>query len=157
MNLVLFNSSIIMSYSHILSLFLYNPYNPLMIFLYVLGMFTSIINHGTKSEIMKYIDRLTMFFGFFIDLYFIRQIYINTKSNKAIIVILILLISSTTLYFLSKLVKSNIKHTDDINHIDENVDEKTEKLFVGNFLHSCAHICISITHIFIIKEYSSLE
>ena len=83
------------------------------------------------------------------------------NMQKQPVLILILLISSTTLYFLSKLVKSNIKHTYDINHIDENVDEnvdeKTEKIFVGNFLHSCAHICISITHIFIIKEYSSLE
>ena len=106
-------------------------------------MFTSIINHGTKSEFMKYMDRLTMFLGFFIDLYFIRQIYINTKSNKAIVVILILLILSVSLYFLSKLIKNNKLDSD--------------KLFVGNFLHSCAHICISITHIFILKEYSSLE
>jgi uncharacterized membrane protein len=110
-------------------------------------MFTSIINHGTKSEFMKYTDRLTMFLGFFIDLYFIRQIYINTKNNKAIIIILILLISTVSLYFLSKLIKNNI------NDIDKTVD----KLFVGNFLHYCAHIFISITHIFIIKEYSRLE
>ncbi len=132
-----------MSYSHILSLFLYNPYNPLLVFLYILGMFTSIINHGTKSEFVKYVDRLTMCIGFFIDLYFIREIYINTKSNKTIIIILILLISSVSLFFLSKLIKNNKLDSD--------------KLFVANFLHSCAHICISITHIFIIKEYSSLE
>ena len=142
-NLVLFNSTLIMTYSHILSFLLYNPFNPLLTFIYILGIYTSIINHGTQNTLMKYMDRVTMFFGFFIDLYFIREIYLNTRksqNNKIFIIIIILLIFSTSLFFLSKFVKN----TDTDNNY-----------FIGNCLHASAHIFISLTHVYIIREYAT--
>lgn len=149
-NLILLNSTLIMTYSHILSFILYNPFNPLLVFIYILGIYTSIINHGTKVVLMKYIDRSTMFLGFFLDLYFIREIYLNNKNKKTIIIILVLLILSTSFFFLSKFIKNKKDNNIDGDNDDDNI------MFIGNCFHSCAHIFISLTHVYIIREYATI-
>jgi len=67
--------------------------NKLLKYYYILGLSTSLLNHGTSNLIIfRYIDRLTMFIGVFVDYYNI--------TNYHDLLLLIIIISC---YFYSKL------------------------------------------------------
>lgn len=61
---------------------------------YILGLITSVLNHGCHSRVLQIADRTVMGVGFFIDLYYIRHIQE-----------LEFLLLSVSLYFISKKTK----------------------------------------------------
>jgi len=104
MNKYLFYSSIITGF--IILLIIYYKYNPKYNILYLcilLGIITSILNHGSDLEIYKYTDRFIMFLNVIVFIYFIFQIKNHLKKYK--IAIIIFAIMS---YLFSKLQKNII-------------------------------------------------
>lgn len=153
-NKTLFNSTIIMFWSHLLMITLYNPFNITLIIIYLWGLLTSLLNHGLTHYKFKTIDRVSMILGFIIDLYFITQIYNKNKSNnkKVIITIILCLISGIVLFCLSKYFKHfrNKKNKD-------NKDITLRYHKIGNSLHSATHLIVTIGHIILIKEYNNVN
>ena len=104
MNKYLLYSSIITGF--IILLIIYYKYNPKYNILYLcilLGIITSILNHGSDSEIYKYSDRLIIFLNVIVFIYFIFQIKNHLKKYKIAIIIF-----SISLYLFSKLQKNII-------------------------------------------------
>jgi hypothetical protein len=104
MNKYLLYSSIITGF--IILLIIYYKYNPKYNILYLcilLGIITSILNHGYNSEIYKYTDRFIMFLNVIVFIYFIFQIKNHLKKYKIAIIIF-----SISLYLFSKLQKNII-------------------------------------------------
>ena len=66
---------------------------------YVLGLTTSLLNHGYKSRVLVLVDRTVMTAGFFISLYYMTNIYQ-----------LLSLILSALCYFASKLTGLSYFH-----------------------------------------------
>ncbi len=139
----LLNSSIIMSIAHYVGLFIYNPYEPILVITYIIGSLTSILNHYFNKNILEsdgfmHLDRIFMIIGFFIDLYFIRIIYLTSKNRQIVKLIVILLIVSILIYFLSK------KYRDSISYI-------------GYTMHQFIHILVTITHLLMLKELNIIN
>jgi hypothetical protein len=80
----------------------YSNDNILLIWLTLIGIFTSILNHSYKNNLLQCIDRITMVIGFFIIL------YISNKRNTKIISLGIIL--TVFLYLLSKCENDNLYH-----------------------------------------------
>ena len=139
----LFNSAIIMSVAHYVGLFIYNPYEPILVITYIVGSLTSILNHYfNKHEIIHegfmHLDRVVMILGFFIDLYFIRVIYLTSKNRQIAKLIVILLIVSIIIYFLSK-------------------NYKIYGSYMGYTMHQFIHILVTITHLFMLQELNMIN
>lgn len=104
MNKYLLYSSIITGF--IILLIIYYKYNSKYNILYLcvlLGIITSILNHGSDSEMYKYTDRLIMFLNVIVFIYFIFQIKNHLKNYKIAIIIF-----TISLYLFSKLQKNII-------------------------------------------------
>ncbi len=140
----LLNSSIIMAIAHYIGLFMYNPYEPILVFLYIIGSVTSILNHYfNKKELIHegfmHLDRVFMIIGFFIDLYFIRVIYVTSKNRQVAKLIVILLIVCVIIYFFS----TNLK--------------KTIISYTGYTMHQFIHMLVTITHLLMLKELNIIN
>ncbi len=133
---LLFKSTIIMTTGHLAALYIYNPYSHLMIYTHLFGGITSILNHGLKHDLFKYLDRTTMIFAFCIDLFLIGKIYKKSKNKFNMHNIMALLIFATLLYFSAKTIQK--KYPNDI---------------IKRVPHAIAHIIITIAHILLIREY----
>jgi hypothetical protein len=136
----LFNSSIIMAIAHYVGLFIYNPHEPILVITYIFGSLTSILNHYFNKNILvndgfMHLDRIFMIIGFFIDLYFIRIIYLTSKNRQIAKLIVILLIVCIFIYFLSKLYTSYTRYT----------------------MHQFIHIVVTITHLLMLKELNIIN
>ena len=104
MNKYLLYSSIVTGF--IILLIIYYKYNPKYNILYLcilLGIITSILNHGSDSEMYKYTDRFIMFLNVIIFIYFIFQIKNHLKKYKIAIIIF-----ACMSYLFSKLQKNII-------------------------------------------------
>jgi hypothetical protein len=139
----LFNSSIIMAIAHYTGLFIFNPYEPILVFTYIVGSITSILNHYfNKNEIthegFMHLDRVFMVIGFFVDLYFIRIIYLTSKNRQIAKLIVILLIVCTLIYFFSLQYKDNAN-------------------YIGYTMHQFIHIVVTITHLLMLKELNMIN
>ncbi len=136
----LFNSSVIMSIAHYVGLFIYNPHEPILVITYIIGSLTSIINHYFNKNILAndgfmHLDRVVMIIGFFIDLYFIRKIYLTSKNRQIAKLIVILLIVSIIIYFLSKQYDRYMAYT----------------------MHQFIHILVTLTHLLMLKELNIIN
>jgi hypothetical protein len=143
----LFNSSIIMSIAHYVGLFTYNPHEPILVITYIVGSLTSIINHYfNKKEIIHegfmHLDRIIMILGFFIDLYFIRIIYLTSKNRQIVKLILILLIVCVIIYFIIKIYENNSCSYNNYSRYS---------------MHQFIHILITITHLLMLKELNMIN
>ncbi len=136
----LFNSSIIMSIAHYVGLFIYNPHEPILVITYIIGSLTSMINHYFDKNILEndgfmHLDRIVMISGFFIDLYFIRIIYLTSKNRQIAKLIVIVLIVCIFIYFLSK------KYTG----------------YIGYTMHQFIHILVTLIHLLMLKELNIIN
>jgi hypothetical protein len=137
-------SAIILAMAHYIGILLYNPYSPLLVTTYIVGSITSILNHYfNKEEVLHegfmHLDRIVMIIGFFIDLYFIRIIYLTSKNRQVAKLILILLLVVTSIYFYSLYYKGSlIKH-------------------VGYNMHQFIHICVTLVHLVMLKELNMIH
>jgi hypothetical protein len=136
-NKLLFGSSVLMTIIHYINLFKYNPKNDLLVYVYIISLITSIINHGLGHIIFKKIDRTVIRIAFFINIYLVLNIYNDTKNKYIIENALFLIIFSGLLYFLTKYI------------ISKNNNKKT----VYYIPHLLSHIFITIANIILIKEY----
>ena len=73
-NIVLFRSSCISGFIHLMVQLYSQQNNPILLTISVLGVITSIWNHNVTHVLAKYADRIMMFAGFCIDLFFITII-----------------------------------------------------------------------------------
>jgi hypothetical protein len=135
-NLLLFSSSILCTCIHYIGFFLYNPKNSLLEYSYIFSLITSIINHGLKHDLFKLIDRIIISASFFINIFFLRKIYVSTKNKYLIENAFIIMIFSVFMFFLSKII-----------------DNKKNKYIP----HAIAHILITLTNLILIKEYSNYK
>lgn len=112
MNIILFKSSVLSLYTHIIVLTYYEIVRDkyLLSVLYS-GLFGSIANHYFTNEYIKYTDRILMNIGFHYDFYIL---YINNELLH-----LGLLLSCLNLYVLSKIINSTYIHM--ISHLLLNV------------------------------------
>lgn len=100
MNVFLLYSSIINGL--VILLLIYYKYKKSYIILYfflILGIITSILNHGLSSKYLKYLDRYIIVISTFIFIYYI--LLINHKKIKILYIILILI--ACNFYTCSKL------------------------------------------------------
>ena len=139
----LFYSAIIMSIAHYIGILAYNPYSPLLVTTYIVGSITSILNHYfNKHEIIHegfmHLDRIVMIIGFFVDLYFIRLIYLTSKNRQVVKLILILLFVTICIYFNSLYHKENIRH-------------------MGYRMHQLIHIIVTLVHLIMLKELNMIH
>lgn len=102
-----------------------NKYNPKYKILYLfvlLGIITSMLNHGTNSKEYKYIDRAVIVLNVLVFIYFILQNQYDLNKYKILIIIV-----AGCLYLYSKLLNS---------------------LILRNSLHSFAHfLCVILLNI----------
>ena len=119
-----------LSYSSIITgliilLIICNKYNPKYKILYLfvlLGIITSVLNHGTNSKEYKYIDRAVIVLNVLVFIYFILQNQYDLNKYKILIIIV-----AGCLYLYSKLLNS---------------------LILRNSLHSFAHfLCVILLNI----------
>jgi hypothetical protein len=146
-NINLFYSTLVMFWSHLLIITLYNPFNISLIVIYFWGLITSLLNHGLTHYKFKTIDRVSMMLGFIVDVYFITQIYKKTNNNKNVLIIILCLITGIILFSLSKYFKHYKKY-------DSNIIKYHK---IGDSLHSATHLIVTIGHILLIKEYNLLK
>ncbi len=139
----LFYSSIILAVAHYIGIFAYNPYSPLLVTTFIVGSITSVLNHYfNKHEILHegfmHLDRITMVIAFFVDLYFIRLIYLTSKNRQVVKLILILLLVLISIYFYSLYHKKNIRH-------------------MGYRMHQFIHITVTLVHLIMLKELNMIH
>lgn len=116
MNIILLKSTLFCGTIHIALLILYDTYYLLLVNI-CFGIITSILCHSTTITLLKWLDRITMFFGIILN-YFIIQY----KPISIIYLCNLLLLSSIILYFLNKIVN------------------------YYSILHICSHITLTILH-----------
>ena len=106
MNKYLLNSSIINGF--IILLIINDKYNPKYNILYlciILGIITSLLNHGCNSIICKYIDRFIIVLNVFVFIYFIMQ-QKNNQNNRVYTIAIIIV--ACIAYLICKLQKNII-------------------------------------------------
>ena len=75
MNIYLLSSSIIFGLLHVLFIYIFYPISNIILPAYCLiGILTSILNHGLTNKFLTIIDRLIMSLGLFVDIYFAENI-----------------------------------------------------------------------------------
>jgi len=87
MNTVLFISACLSGYVHLLSFVYVNHIN----WLYMIGIATSVLNHGTTFTLIKRLDRFVMVIGVCFDIIKVRE------KNQ-----MLLLLSSILMYLVAK-------------------------------------------------------
>jgi len=127
-NPVLYKSAIICGFFHILSI-IYFGGKPLMNGVYVCGVGTSIWNHGVTNDLVKRIDRIVIFFGIFVDTY-----YIMTSPVVMATVTFNILTTTILSYLRAKLTKG--VHSD------------------GNPYHLTSHVLATCLHVILLSIHS---
>ncbi len=102
----------------------------IILLLYFYGLLTSFLNHGTKNQKYKQLDRISMRLLFIVNLILLTIIYYKNNNYINIIICLyVMLILSGLFYYCSK-----------------TYDVKT----IGNLFHICSHISITFVNTFIL-------
>lgn len=133
-NLILYKSSCISGFVHLLFFILYIPTNLFLISIMVIGLCTSIFNHKYTNKLLQYLDRFVMIIGFLCNLYFIYNMC-NLSHIGLKLFLVNLLLCSVCLYFNAK------------NYIKNNYTN------YSNILHILAHILLTFIHIILISRY----
>jgi len=103
MNEFLLYSSIITGFMMLLIIYFeYDPKYNILYLCILLGIITSILNHGSDSELYKYTDRFIIILNIFVFVFFIMKM--KNYLKKYIIAILIFV--SSLLYLFSKVQKN---------------------------------------------------
>ena len=100
----------------------------IILLLYFYGLFTSFLNHGTKNEKYKKLDRISMRVLFIINIILLLFIY-NKNHINLIICLYIILILSGLFYYCSK---------------------NCELKIIKNIFHISSHISITLVNGFIL-------
>lgn len=137
-NPVLFQSACILGSVHIAAIALYNPPRIFATNM-IIGVLTSVWNHGMTHELAKWSDRGVMGVGMVIDLYYLAYIakYPWNMSLAASI------FSAAIGYLLAKAI---------IHRIAVNSHGKIQEK--GNIPHLFAHVCLTIVHCFMCYHLS---
>jgi hypothetical protein len=165
-NPILFATSWIMLVLHAVTfIYLFSKNVPLsLVFLYIGGSLTSIINHGTSNFVSKWIDRIVMTLGLCIDIWYI---VCKLKHSSDIVSVSLPLAVAILTYFLDKCQpKTYTNHNNDhYDNYDDDHDEATSATNTttnNNELqsssnknyktlpHAVAHFCIIISHIMLL-------
>ena len=78
-NFILFKSSFIFGTIQLLSMFSLESRNLLLNTSTTFGILTSIVNHGTTSDIAKWTDRCMMLIGIYVDICVIETMHVNVS------------------------------------------------------------------------------
>jgi len=144
-NLLLFKSSCYLSYIYVIFIINYHPINNYhLLYSIYCGLVSSILNHYYTNLIIKYLDRLTMYYGFIYTLYllYILKLYYY----------LILLLLCSQCYLISKYMQYKL------NTI---ANKKIKKVLIHNYIiytyypHLLSHILLTIIHIKLLNIYAN--
>ena len=105
-NVYLYRSSLICGAIQFLFMTFYNTKLNLVIF-YTIGILTSIWNHGTTSEVAKWVDRFIACMAMFVDLYCLCTLEKEMAISGSLI-----LITGITFFFISKHHEKKAFHRD---------------------------------------------
>jgi len=120
MNLILLKSSYYFGIIHLIFMFITSSKDIVLNLNIIFGISTSIINHGTTSDMAKYSDRIMMIIGVFIDIYLI---------NNHLYICYYTLVLSVSSFFLSKYTMNRI---------------------LSLYLHIMSHFFLTVTHILLL-------
>ncbi len=104
-NFILLASSFMMTVTHLIAI--YNFAGPVLLQnLYVIGSYTSIWNHSTTLSAALWTDRIVMFVGFLVDLWFIFHL----SNKEGAIIVGVFTVFSLICYALGKKLGSILFH-----------------------------------------------
>lgn len=144
-NSILFASSLFFAFLHLALIIFYRP--PLTLSYSVLcGVFSSLWNHGTTSEIAKWSDRGMMAVGAIIDF-----AYLATVPTASRLLLAALVVAAIVGYAGAKaLVRVAQK-----KEVAPAATVFAAVFTSGNLPHLLAHLCLSCTHFIMIAELAA--
>lgn len=130
-NHVLFKSSIFLGIAHTIAVLYWKVHlsDPLLVTVYMVGVATSLVNHGLTSELYKWADRGWMALGCFTDLVYIMTLLADWHKVAAVV----LQFSYIGAFFLAKwlVAARGMKHA-------------------GNIPHICTHAGATVLHVWLL-------
>jgi hypothetical protein len=145
-NSILFLSSLVMGFLHAAALVLYPSTNIVLAANIVLGVGTSMWNHGVTSSAAKLADRGMMWLGFVVDFHFVWTVPDYSRWSLC----LATLFGAATLYWVAKAWiawNASSKVTDFSQDVKTYRDAARAK---ANLPHLCAHASLTMTHLLLI-------
>jgi hypothetical protein len=122
----LLKSSYYFGIIHFIFMIITSSKNTLLNLNIIIGIVTSIINHGTTSDIAKYSDRVMMIIGIFIDIYVI--------NNHLYYICYYTLSLSIASFLLSKYITYTV---------------------LSLYFHILSHLFLTVTHILLLTLYKN--
>lgn len=132
-NPVLFLSSVILGSVHIAAMATIGSSHEILCAVYLVGVATSLINHGLNSSIARWSDRLWMALGTFLDF-----LYVSALSSWSRTLGILLILAYTSAFAAAKLL------------ILRTGNKKT-----GNLPHLFTHISATTLHVWVLWLYES--
>ena len=137
---------------------LFKPWNHILLITFILlGVFTSILNHGFTNNLFKWSDRLVMFFGFFTDSYIILNLesndhpHFNLNLYSKKVLCFSLMGFAALSYIVAKQIINLLKQSKTaVKQSKQKKSSKFIELLLSNTPHMCAHVLLTATHCLLI-------
>jgi len=124
-NIILFKSSLVLSLIHYIVYLYYKPNNIILLYIFIIGLGASILNHLMTNELIKFIDRIVMLLAAIIESIIIIKLDLTNQ-----LICFSFLKGAIILYIFAKLYKKTI-------------------------IHALAHILLTMNHIILMRYYST--
>lgn len=164
-NPVLFRSSAAIAVMHAAALARYgfgwsSPSRALLVATIVVGIATSLWNHGATSRAAKVVDRAAMWIGFFVDLHLAWHVPDAARWGACCAS----LVAAAALYFLAKWVILKAGVGSAASALPHELAEAGRrgaaagwsKLNAADMPHVLAHVTLTTTHMMLLDAYAAL-
>ena len=134
-NRILFASACVMLLAHVLALYCFSA--PVILqYLYVIGSYTSVWNHGTTCRAALWSDRFVMLAGFVVDVWFIWGL--KDYNTEGVVLVSVFVSLSLVCYAFAKSRR------------------KTDGVW-GDILHVYSHMFVCLSHFSLLLCYHNKE
>ena len=145
-NHVLFASSLFFGFLHLALILFFQPVPLLFSYGVLCGVFSSLWNHGSTSDIAKWSDRIMMVVGAVVDFAYLAAVPTPSKLLLAS-----LIVAAIVGYAGAKaLVRVSLK-----KEASPAASVFAAVFTSGNLPHLLAHLCLSCTHFIMIAELAA--
>lgn len=157
-NPVLFRSSAAVTVVHAAALARYgvgwaSPLRALLVATIVVGLATSLWNHGASSRAAQLVDRAAMWAGFCVDLYLSWHVPDAARWG----VCCASLVAAAALYFLAKWVILRATMARSVSLESARASRvRWSKLPAADMPHVLAHVTLTTTHMLLLDAYAAL-
>lgn len=146
-NALLFRSSAAIAVVHAAALWWFQAGNALLTATIVLGVATSLWNHGVTSSLAKIADRAMMWVGFCIDLHLVWSV----PDVAAWATCFATLVASALLYFAAKW---GLRLTERRSSSVSGSVARAWPVRVADLPHVLAHLSLTTTHVMLLEAYA---